>query len=267
MKKDWRELSVLVVGCGSIGKRHVRVLGEIGVTDVRACDPSSQQRTALGAESPDVKLYESYETALADGVDTVLICTPPKLHVPMAMQAIEAGCDVLSEKPISDSLDGLDELVTAADEKKKKLMVALCFRYHEDIVKAREMLKSGCVGRLVSVRALMGECLPEIRSDYLDLHLAKYNGAFELMHDIDLALWFADQPVQRSHAVCGAFSDIGFEAPDVDINRVRGPLHRHRSSRFLPEPATPAVGADLHRRRDHSRLRQLGRLSHFRLPA
>ncbi len=94
-------------------------------------------------------------------------------------------------------------------------MVGLCFRYHEGIVKAREMLRSGCVGRLVSVRSLMGECLPEIRTDYLDLYLAKYNGAFDLMHDIDLALWFADQPVLRTHAVSGAFSDFGFEAPDM----------------------------------------------------
>ena len=215
MATDWRELSVLVVGCGSIGKRHARVLREIGATDIRACDPVAAQRQALVAESPHVRLCESYEAGLAEGVDTVLICTPPKMHVPMAVQAVEAGCHVLSEKPISDSTAGLEELVAAAEARKRKLMVGLCFRYHEGIVRAREMLHSGCVGRLVSVRSLMGECFPEIRPDYRDLYLAKYNGAFDLSHDIDLTLWFADQPVLRSHAVFGVFSDFDFEAPDI----------------------------------------------------
>ena len=109
MVKDWRKLSLLIAGCGSIGKRHARVLHGLGVTDIRACDPSGEQRRSLLEQVPSVKAYDSFEAGLADRPSVVLLCTPPAMHVPMAGQAIEAGCHVLSEKPLSDRSDGIDE--------------------------------------------------------------------------------------------------------------------------------------------------------------
>ena len=76
-------------------------------------------------------------------------------------------------------------------------------------------MDSGRIGRLVSIRELMGEHLPDIRPDYRSLYLALHNGAFELMHDLDLALWYAGQPVKRSYCVYGTYSDIGIQSPDV----------------------------------------------------
>jgi predicted dehydrogenase len=215
MVKEWTDLSVLIVGCGSIGKRHARVLRSLGVADVRACDPSVEQRQLLSAESPTVRIYDSYDAGLRDRPDTVLLCTPPEMHVPMACQAIAAGCHVLTEKPLSDKLDGIDELERLAAANGKKVMVALCFRYHEGLLRARECLDSGCIGRLVSIRALMGEHLPDIRPDYRSLYLAVHNGAFELMHDLDLAFWFAGQPLKKSHCIYGTYSDIGIQSPDL----------------------------------------------------
>jgi predicted dehydrogenase len=61
----------------------------------------------------------------------------------------------------------------------------------------------------------MGEHLPDIRADYKSLYLAQYNGAFELMHDLDLAMWYAAQPVKKIHCVYGTYSDIGIQSPDV----------------------------------------------------
>ena len=215
MVKAWQELSVLITGCGSIGQRHARVLHSLGVTDLRACDPQPTQREALLAETPSVKMYDSFESGLNDTPDTVLICTPPKLHLPVARQAIEAGCHVLCEKPLSDTPEGIDELETLATKASKKVMVALCFRYHEGLIKAKQYLDAARIGRLVSVRALMGEHLPEVRPDYRTLFTSKYLGAFDLMHEIDLAIWYADQPIRRVLALSGNYSDIGIDAPDI----------------------------------------------------
>ncbi len=215
MTKAWQELSVLIAGCGSIGKRHARVLTDLGVRDIRACDPVPSQREALLAETPVVQMYDSYEAGLNESPDTVLICTPPHLHIPMAIQAIENGCHVLCEKPLSDTTAGIDELTTLADEKHKKVMVALCFRYHEGLVKAKNYLDTGRVGRLASIRALMGEHLPEVRPDYHNLFSAKHGGAFDLTHEIDLAIWYAAQPIYKVLSLSGTYSDIGIEAPDV----------------------------------------------------
>jgi predicted dehydrogenase len=223
LSKVWRNLSVLIVGCGSIGKRHARVLNGLGVADLRACDPLPEQRASLLAQVPTVKMYETFEAGLADRPDTVLIGTPPWLHVPQAAQAIRAGCHVLSEKPLSDSTDGLDDLVALAAAEQKKVMVAHCFRYHDGLLKAKAALDAGRIGRLVSVRAMVGEHLPDVRPDYRNLFSAQHSmprcsghgGAFDLMHDIDLAIWYAGLPVRQVYALSGSYSDIGITAPDV----------------------------------------------------
>jgi predicted dehydrogenase len=215
MVKAWQDLSVLIVGCGSIGKRHARVLNGLGVGDLRVCDPLPEQRLSLQAQVPSVQLYDSYSAGLADHPDVVLICTPPELHVPMAMEAMRAGSHVLCEKPLSDSTDCVDDMVALNEATGKKVMVALCFRFHEGLVKARHYLDAGRIGRLVSVRALVGEHLPDVRPDYRKLFSAQHGGAFDLMHEIDLALWYAGLPVRQVHALSGSFSDIDIVAPDI----------------------------------------------------
>jgi predicted dehydrogenase len=215
MVTDWRDVSVLIVGCGSIGKRHARVLHDLGVRDIRAFDPVPEQREALAAEVPLTKAYQAYEAGLQDRPVAVFVCTPPHLHIPMALHAVRAGCHVFCEKPLSHTLAGVEELSAAAAMHDRKVMVGLCFRYHEGLVRARRYLEAGRIGRLVSLRALMGEHLPEVRPDYRNLFSAQYSGAFDLMHEIDLAIWYANQPVESVYAVSGTYSDIGIRAPDV----------------------------------------------------
>ncbi|MCI8524667.1 MAG: Gfo/Idh/MocA family oxidoreductase [Oscillospiraceae bacterium] len=213
--QDWKQQSILLAGLGSIGQRHLRALLALGVTDIRAFDPSEAQRERAKALYPALRLEPSYEAGLAGRPAAVYILTPPKMHIPMALQALESGCHVFSEKPLSDTLDGVDALQTKLAETGRTMAVGLCFRYHAGIRKARALLDAGAVGRLVSVRSLMGEHFPTVRPDYKTLFSAKYSGAFDLMHDLDLAMWFAGLPVRELHAVYGAYSDIGIEAPDV----------------------------------------------------
>lgn len=215
MSEAWQEVSVLIAGCGSIGRRHARVLTDLGVKDIRVCDPVPSQRQALVAATPLVQTYGSYEAGLEDFPDAVLICTPPYMHVPMAMQAIENGCHVLCEKPLSDGVANINELEALAEQEERKVMVALCFRYHEGLVRAKSYLEAGQAGRLVSIRALMGEYLPEVRPDYRSLFSAKHGGAFDLTHEIDLAIWYAGQPIREVLSLSGNYSDIDIEAPDV----------------------------------------------------
>jgi predicted dehydrogenase len=179
-----------------------------------AFDNNQGQFELLIKELPNMRLVSTFETGLKEA-DAAFILTPTKLHIPMAIQAVKAGCHVFIEKPLSVNMDGVIELEKLADEMGKKIMVGLCFRYHEGIKKAKQMLDMGRIGRLVSIRALMGEHFPEIHPEYKSLSSAKYFGAFELMHDLDLAIWFAGQPVKNVFSVFGSYSDIGIEAPDL----------------------------------------------------
>jgi len=215
MAINWQDLSVLIAGCGSIGKRHARVLAGLGVTDIRACDPDEAQCASLLEQVSAVTMSGSYEAALGERPDTVFICTPPDLHIPMAEQAITADCHVMCEKPLANGTEGIDALDAQAIAANRKVMVALCFRYHEGLLKAKQALDAVRIGRLVTVRALMGEHFPDVRPDYRDLFSSRTTGAFDLTHEVDLAIWFADQSVRNVHAVSGSYSDIGITAPDV----------------------------------------------------
>ena len=215
MTETRKDLRILVVGCGSIGKRHARILHELGVKELCLCDLLPDRRKAVLNEVEPAAEVDSYDAGLAWKPDAVFLCTPPSLHVPQARQAIHVGCHVFTEKPLSDSLDDVDQLSAEIAASDCKFMVGLCFRYHEGLLKAKAMLDNGRIGRLVSVRALMGEHLPEVRPDYRSLFVIQHGGAFDLMHEIDLAMWFAGQDVDTVQCIHGAYSDLGFEASDV----------------------------------------------------
>jgi predicted dehydrogenase len=215
MAKKWNEMSALLVGCGSIGKRHARVLAGMGVEDIRACDTDTEQVRQLIRETPVVRDMGSFESGLLTKPDAVFILTPPKLHIGMALQALDAGCHVFIEKPLADDASGIDDLERKAVESNRQVMVGLCFRFHEGMIRAKETLDSGRIGRIISIRALMGEHLPTVRPDYRALFSSQYSGAFDLVHDIDLALWYTNEVPDKIYSVYGTFSDIGIQAPDT----------------------------------------------------
>jgi predicted dehydrogenase len=160
-------------------------------------------------------MFSDYREALAASPAAVVLCTPPNLHVEQALAALEAGCHVLTEKPLSDQLSGVPELIAKRDSANLCVMVALCFRFHAGAVRAREILQSGAIGRLVSVRALMGEPFALIRpADYRTMYMGQKGntGAFDLVHDVDLAAWYATADAPRTpsrvRGVCGGFAGV-----------------------------------------------------------
>jgi predicted dehydrogenase len=213
--REWRKQSALVVGFGSIGRRHTRILREIGLEDVRVCEVFADLRDTAAKEFGITRVYDSLEPGLADRPDTVFVCSPTGLHVEQITAAMRAGADVLTEKPLSVSVDGLDELDSLAKQLGKIVMVAHCFRFHEGLRRAKQWLDEGRIGRLVSVRCLVGEYIPEVMPNYKNMYISQYSGVYELMHDIDLALWYADRPVIRAYGVDGTYSDAGMKSPDL----------------------------------------------------
>lgn len=209
------DLKILIAGCGSIGKRHGQVLWEMGVHNMTACDPSEQQRVSIKNLLPGISVTTDYEAALkAEKYDAVFILTPTAMHLDMAAKALEAGCHVFIEKPLASTQNGVQELKEIAEKKGLCIMVGFCFRYHEVLCKAKELLDEGLIGRLVNIRAFMGEPFAEIQPNYMNMYYSKYSGAFELVHDLDLAIWFANQEIEDVKAVYGSFSDMGMESPD-----------------------------------------------------
>ena len=211
----YSSLSVLVAGCGAIGKRHIDILKQLQVGSISVCDPNKDYVKVITDKYPDIKVVESYEKGLEEKPFAVFILTPTKMHIPMAIKALENGAHVFCEKPLSNSSEGIEELRAAMKKYDRQVMVGFCMRYHKGLLLAKEMLDRGDIGRLVSIRAMVGEDFPSIHPEYKEMYLSKYSGAFELVHDLDLAIWYANQKVDSVFGVYGPFSDYEFESPDT----------------------------------------------------
>lgn len=205
---------VLLVGCGLIGKRHAECLRDIGVENFVFFDPDPQRSEEL-AQLYGGSTVSSYEEGLRTDADCVYILSPTELHIPQATMAVRAGKHVFLEKPLSNKLEGVYELAELASRKGLVVEVGFCFRFHEGVQELKRQLELGTIGKMVSIRAMMGERFPDIRPDYLPAEDVKYSGAFELVHDLDLAIYLAGEEPLACHGCFGSFSNLGFESPDT----------------------------------------------------
>ncbi len=152
-------MKILIAGLGSIGRRHFRNLVALGQTDLVL------YRTHLATLSDDeltgYPVETSFELALKKHKpDAVVVSNPTSLHMDIAIPAAKAGCAVLLEKPIAENLAKVDELRQAATKSGSKILVGFQFRYHPSLNKARELITSGILGKVLSVHAHWGEYLP-----------------------------------------------------------------------------------------------------------
>ena len=153
-------MKFLIAGLGSIGRRHFRNLVALGEKDI------SLLRTRKGTMPDDEVAGYPTETNITEALkkhqpDAVIVANPTSLHLDVAIPAAEAGCHILLEKPVSNSLERLDVLQNAAQESGSKILVGFQFRYHPTLNKARELIQAGALGRILTVHAHWGEYLPQ----------------------------------------------------------------------------------------------------------
>src|SRR5688500_372349 len=102
--------SILIVGAGSIGERHLRCFQATGRADVSFCEVNPVLRKTIAERYQVEQVFDDLPRALDQNPDAVVICTPAHLHIPMATAAAQKGIHLFIEKPLSTSLDGVDAL-------------------------------------------------------------------------------------------------------------------------------------------------------------
>src|SRR5271166_937511 len=140
--------NVAVVGVGYWGKNLVRNFHDLGVL-TSLCDVDGSVEADHAQRYPGVKFYHDFSDLLSDSsVTAVVLATPAVTHYEMAKAALEAGKDVLVEKPLAVNVAHGEDLVRLADAKGRILMVGHILRYHPAILKLCELIHDGTLGKI-----------------------------------------------------------------------------------------------------------------------
>lgn len=165
-------------------------------------------------------MFDDLEEALAQRPDAVLVCNPTSLHVETALRAARAGSHLFIEKPLSNSLDGLDALEQLAREKRLTVLMGFNLRFHPGLVLVKKLLEERRIGRLVSIRAQVGQYLPDWHpwEDYRESYSARrqLGGGviLDLIHELDYVRWLAG-PVRQVVCFCDRISGLEIETEDT----------------------------------------------------
>ena len=184
---------LLIVGLGSIGTRHARV--------ARAVAPHvriAAWRRSGSSNAPPAGVdcvVATLDEALEFRPQLAVIASPASRHLDTALPLAVAGVHLLVEKPIASSVEGVDELIETCRAHGVALMTGYNLRFLPSLQRFRELVLEGRVGRVLSVRAEVGQFLPAWRpaADYRDTVSASaaLGGGvlLELSHEIDYLRW------------------------------------------------------------------------------
>jgi predicted dehydrogenase len=209
----------LVIGCGSIGKRHLGNLIELGVNDIIAVDLVESRREEV-RKKYNIEVFDNLEIALKNGVNVAVICSPTSFHLENAIMAAQVNCDLFIEKPVSDSLKDTDLLIREIEKRNLVTMVGCNFRFHPGLRKVKSLLIGNKIGKIISSRLQFGQYLPDWHpwEDYRKTYSAqqKLGGGVLLdrIHEIDYARWLFGE-VTEVFAVIDHASTLDIETEDI----------------------------------------------------
>lgn len=206
---------VLVCGAGSIGRRHIANLLQLGA-EVSVWRARSELLSEITHDFPVQPC-----TDLAKGIaeaEAVVVATATDEHIEIASETLKAGRALFIEKPLSHNWEGIDDLSRLATG--KIIEVGFQFRAHPNIIELEKQLRKPTHSRLLTYRLAMGQRLDawrpnqDYKQGYSSNSLRGGGALFDLIHQIDIALWLFG-PVTEVHAVLSNRSELNIQGDDV----------------------------------------------------
>lgn len=156
-------MKFLICGLGSIGLRHLRNLKTIGYTDIIIWSSGKSVMPGVKEEVENFEIYNSLPDALKQKPDVCMITNPTSLHIPVAMKAANAGCNLYIEKPLSNTLKQLDQLRKIVNNKNLITFITYQFRFHPHIKLLKNIFSdvNNKYGKALYVTAEWSEYLPD----------------------------------------------------------------------------------------------------------
>jgi predicted dehydrogenase len=210
-------LKILVVGLGSIGKRHVTNLLSIPNIEVIICTHRKDIDEELKS---NCKIFASLDDCINEKPEVGIISNVTSLHVDTALKLASAGLHLFIEKPLSNNLQNIQELSNIVQNKKLVTFIGCNLRFHNCIKKIKELLNQNKIGRILSVYAESSSYLPDWHpdEDYRNSYASKekLGGGVVLtcIHEIDYLYWFFGE-VKELFALTDKISDLQIDVEDT----------------------------------------------------
>ena len=200
MKNKFHNLKGLIIGCGSIGTRHLHNLKSLGFSNIAIYDENKQRTNEL-SKKYGVTKFDSLDSALNVFKPCFsIICTYPSSHVKIASSCIDYNSHIFIEKPLSTNLNGVETMLKKADKKKLKVAVGYNLRFDSGLNLLKKNLKNSSNSVPLSILSQWGHNIKlwkpgtNFKNHYI---LQKGNGIIlDDSHEYDYVRWLLDDEVE-----------------------------------------------------------------------
>ena len=226
-------INVLIVGYGSIGKRHLENF--LQFKDIQLIVYTKRSDLQL-LKKKGIKVSNSLTECLKENPDIGVITNETSLHIPIAIKLAKEGLDLFLEKPLSNSLKDVEKLYAIVKKKKLITQMGCNLRFHPCIKKIKSLIEQEKIGKIISAQVQNCSYLPDFHrwEDYRKSYAARKDlgGGVILtqIHEIDYMYWFFEE-VENVVSISGKFSKLDVTAEDYVSsllrfkNKVIGELH------------------------------------------
>jgi len=218
LKRKTKVESALIIGAGSIGQRHIRNLKHLGINKIIALRSNKGYHQKL-PEELDLIEVDSWEDAYNYKPDVAVISNPSSLHLEAATKVAKQVKGVFIEKPLSNSLNGCQELIGQLTKDAVVSFVGYNMMFHPVVENIIKFSDENDVGNIVNIQCQVGQWLPDWHpyEDYKDAYYARKDlgggVALTMIHEVHLALELAGLPLH----VYGEISEYEKLNLDVDV--------------------------------------------------
>jgi predicted dehydrogenase len=194
-------LSFLVIGCGSIGRRHIGNLIALNNKRILAFDVRTDRRKEVESLF-SIKTLKNLDDAWEHRPNAAIITAPTSMHIPLALQAAKHGCHLFIEKPLADKSEGLNWFLKVVKTRNLVTLVGCNMRFNPGLIKVKQLVEEKAIGRVIAARVEVGYYLPNWHpwEDYRHTYSARRDLGggiiLDAIHELDYIQWMLGEVKQ-----------------------------------------------------------------------